>query len=694
MDTVTPRYVVVHLFELPLEAAFGVLSPRKGPPSWRKKAVGVEVPDRRGARLAAVSSAAKKKGVVSGMSRVEAKARIPGLEILPRDQAAEARMLEATAEVLLSFSSMVEVGFPDRITLEIDRSREVLERRGLSTEAEIVEAIGSRVTELGHRVRAAVADDVDTARTWAVCTPVELKIIGPGESATSLASLPLSSLVWTDAVDDPEGRVLERLRSVQSSLRVLGAETVRHLVSLPPDQVKSRFGDAGVLLLDRALGRRRRPLLSFLPKETLLEAIELDPAVEELSPMVFVLKRLFDRLEARLSARGSAANRVELRFSIAPDPDRPVGMPVSPVRLELPLARPTRSASILLRICREIVSASLPGAVSRVEVEARSPVLYAGAQLDLFTRRAKDVERVEELVARLSMMLGEQSVFAAELVDTHRPESAWRARPFLVDLAFSEPAVLEPVRSSRETVLETQRKGRSTTLPEVARVSVLALATENRPIDRRQSLASEQRQWIVDGRQDTVSGVSAYSERQGSESDSDGREWIVDRRQRSESNSDGREWIIDRRRSSESESQSESPSSLVEKTRLDGERPSGQPSTASEPPKWPKPVKKELATEPRQPLPSRPLLLLNEPEPVEFLGGRDNSPPPGARRILLWRNERLLVKDVESRESLEGEWWTNEPFQREYVTVTVEDGRRFWLFFDQNGDVFVHGLFD
>lgn len=531
-------------------------------------------------------------------------------------------MLESVAEVCLALSSLVEVGFPDRVAMEIEGSREVLARMGMETEEEVADGILERVALLGHRARVALADDLDTARTFAsfegLRAPPKVTVVPVGASAAALFGLPLSALVWTDVAEDPEGRALDRLKAVHGSLRVLGAESVRHLVSLPAEQVKSRFQDAGALLFERAMGRRRRPLSPHVPKETLLESLELDPPVEDLSPMAFVLKRLFDRLEARLQARGTAASRVELRFVISPDPDRPVDRSQADRRatIELPLARPTRSASVLLRICREQVSASLPGPVARVEIEAKSPVQDSGAQLDLFTRRAREVEKVEELVARLSLMLGERAVHAAELVDTHRPEAAWRARPFMVDVAFAEEPE-EPKVSTREVLL-VERKGRAQVLPSVA---------------------------------DELPKVTI-----GAES----------------------EFVR--------ESAGEDESTRAEVARM---RP------------WPKPVKASLVREPRAPLPLRPLLLLPEPEPAVLLGydkkrpsPRESHESPPSRIILLWRNERLGVDDIGVREFLEGEWWTREPLEREYLVVTVEDGRRFWLYLDREGSVFVHGLFD
>lgn len=435
------RVAAVHLFSLPMERAFGAAS-AKALRAVRRLAGGRTVLDD-------VSPAARAKGVYPGMSQVEARARVPALELRDRDLAGERNMLNAAAEVLLSFSSAIEVVAPDLLLVEIGKSAGALADHGFADEAAVAAEIRARLEVFGHASTLAIADDPDTARALAVHTssrvlaaaaqrkkkgeaaPDPVRIAAVDGSAAALARLPITSLLWTDAKEDPEGRVRDRLEAAVRSLHVLGVRDIGHLATFSPAQVASRYGDAGALLMARVLGQRSRPLATFSPPEQLTESFELEGSTSDLDPITFVIKRLLDRLETRLFARGMAASALELRFTI--DHSRKLE------RLKVQLARPVRSAKTLLRLCRERIGNALSGSVRAIVIEALAPVPDHGAQLDLFTQHAQRIERVEELIARLQASLGETAVFAAELHDAHRPEAAWNARPFAIEAAFEEP---------------------------------------------------------------------------------------------------------------------------------------------------------------------------------------------------------------------------------------------------------------
>jgi hypothetical protein len=60
----------------------------------------------------------------------------------------------------------------------------------------------------------------------------------------------------------------------------------------------------------------------------------------------------------------------------------------------------------------------------------------------------------------------------------------------------------------------------------------------------------------------------------------------------------------------------------------------------------------------------------------------------------MWRGTRHAVAGMSGCERIEAEWWSGSPLTREYVIAEVADGRRLWIFFEPQGDVFVHGVFD
>ena len=84
--------------------------------------------------------------------------------------------------------------------------------------------------------------------------------------------------------------------------------------------------------------------------------------------------------------------------------------------------------------------------------------------------------------------------------------------------------------------------------------------------------------------------------------------------------------------------------------------------------------------------PPRPALLLPEPERIEV---RDLAGRP--LRVLVERGW-ISPKAVEGPERLQGEWWADSSFDREYWAVCL-DGQWAWLY-REHGRWYRHGWFD
>lgn len=557
-----------------------------------------------------------------------AHARIAAVHLYPQPSF-ELSRLESLAELLFFYGPLVELSPPSMLFVEIGRSREALRKAlgGERSEERVAEHIVRTFAKAGQKVCVAVAKDPDTARTLASMKGRECKgskrspiwIVPPGDESLVLSKLPIDALVWTDLRDDPDRARYERLRTVCASLRMLGVHDVARIRSLPSSQIASRFGDAGALLMERAWGGGERPLRPFSPPDRLIEEHEIDGREEDLEPVLFILKRLFSRLEARLEARRLVLTEINLRFVIEPGLERSIDFDdLRPARskrmveMEISLARPSRRASTMLALAREKLGGSLPGAVSAIAIEAKSTSRDRGTQLDLFTMREKKVEEVGELIGRLKAALGDDAVFSPEICDSHRPERAWRARVFEIERALEESpsgsAPRDRVSKAKNEILERRTAREVYVLPEVSgELSVVG--------DPNSAGAP---------RRDDVEARSI-------------------------------EEICARMRS------------------------------------WPKPIQRKKEDEPVPALPPRPLELLDTPEKVTFARDARTSSEIG---ILFWREERLPVIDLGGSERLEAEWWTRSPLSREYFVAEVNDGRKFWLFSDLSGDIFVHGVFD
>jgi protein ImuB len=95
------------------------------------------------------------------------------------------------------------------------------------------------------------------------------------------------------------------------------------------------------------------------------------------------------------------------------------------------------------------------------------------------------------------------------------------------------------------------------------------------------------------------------------------------------------------------------------------------------------------------PLPERPIRLLQTPEPIQTIAGLPDSPPVSFR----WRRVLHQVAAIEGPERIAAEWWKSTLPTRDYYRAEDTAGQRFWLFREglyqdaAEPRWFMHGLF-
>ena len=221
------------------------------------------------------------------------------------------------------------------------------------------------------------------------------------EEAAFLAPLPLG---WLPAT----GQAQERLR-------VLGLRRMGDLAALDGSAVIARFGAEGAGLHDLVRGMDRRPLKPRRPVEHLAAEVELEPAVEELEPLRFVLHHLCGTLCEQLSARGAGAARATLTLWLDP-PGHGSEPEVLCYRQALP--EPAAAAGLLERLLMARLGAAPPGApVARLHLELAGAAPEAGQQLALFERQLAQAARLEWQLASLAVRFGEDRILRASTGD-------------------------------------------------------------------------------------------------------------------------------------------------------------------------------------------------------------------------------------------------------------------------------------
>ncbi len=342
--------------------------------------------------------------------------------------------LEAVAEALMALSSAVALG-PGGVWLEVGRSVTLF-----GSEWALARRAREIAETLSHAVVVAVTDRPETARMLAATSERPITLIAPDGDASALASLPIG--------------VLDVSPGAESYLTRLGIRTLGDLARLAPPALRRRLGDEGDRLVRQARAEPLAPPRRYVPPERPIAARELEPPIPPNESVLFLVKTVLDELTARLAGRGLAIEGLRLSLTFESGRRRTE---------ELLLPRPLRSTTPLLAIFPErlfhssepldkskstpIGSEDWPERIVEIEVQALRTALAPQAQLSLLGREELDAEELATLLARLTGALGREAVFAAQVLDAHRPETTWRP------VEFGRPAPSSgssPTKSSSE----------------------------------------------------------------------------------------------------------------------------------------------------------------------------------------------------------------------------------------------------
>jgi protein ImuB len=344
------------------------------------------------APIVAAADAARALGVRPGRHSVaQARAVAADLVVRRRHLTAERAALQALADVAASLASQVEIA-SDAVFLDATGAAHLV-----PSESGLATALVARAERVGLAARSGVAASMTTARL-AARHGSGTEVVPLGTDLGFLAPLPLGCL---DA--DP------------ALARTLGRWGVHHLgdlARLPIAEVGTRLGANGAALVRRARGQDERPLMPTPRTGDVEEAALLDHPIDNLEPLLFVLRGLVDRAIERLGLTGIGCT--QLRIAMRLD-DR------SRDERTLRLAAPTRDVKTIVTLLRLDLEACPPRAAMTDVALTIVPEVVRPTQLGLFAPAGPAPERLATTLARLGVLCGHERVGAPVVVDTHRP---------------------------------------------------------------------------------------------------------------------------------------------------------------------------------------------------------------------------------------------------------------------------------
>ena len=370
-------------------------------------------------RLSAVDRKATSLGLAAGMPLANARAMLPGLEVVAADEPTDRKLLERIADWCERFTPLVALDPPRALLLDITGVAHLF-----GGEAAMLDQVRSSLAKQGFAVRGAVARTTAAAR--ALARYKDGAIAPAGEEAVFVAPLPVEAL----NLDPVMTYVLRRA----------GLKTVGQVASRDRTELTARFDAGMVFTLDNALGRVEQPISPRIPPpDYSVEHQFAEPIVTQDAALA-VLKALAPRLAAMLEEYGNGARRLEAGFFRVDGVMR---------RIVIETAKPTREPAVIERLFREKLDALAdplePGFGYDLIRLSASRVERAGPETTGFDGNANAEREISRLIDRMAARFGGRRILTFQPNDTHIPEA----------VAVAVPAqYAKPTRAKWETIRE------------------------------------------------------------------------------------------------------------------------------------------------------------------------------------------------------------------------------------------------
>lgn len=369
-------------------------------------------------RLGAVDAKADSLGLGPGLTLADARARVPKIEAIDMDRAADADFLDMLADFCDRYTPLVALDGSDGLILDITGCAHLF-----GGEANLCQSILARFKQSHIQAQASVAGTPDTARALARFGGE--KIVPGGQEAEAVWRLPVAALGFypgplnagTLNAQSLNGDGLDA--DALNGLMRAGLKTIGDLARQPRQPLATRFGEVLTKRLACVLGEKdaritpRRSLPLCMAEQRFADPIGLE------SDILATLCALAERTGQILEERGEGGRRFEATLFRA---DGKVE------RLTVETGNAIRAPQILERLFRERLDALTdpldPGFgfdLIRLSVVVCEPL--APGQISLDSTHI-EAEELGMLIDRLSTRFGIAAIKRFVPVDTHIPERA------------------------------------------------------------------------------------------------------------------------------------------------------------------------------------------------------------------------------------------------------------------------------
>lgn len=334
-------------------------------------------------------------GVEVAMPITQALGRCPGLYPLPRDLKAE-----RTADGILRDAAWTLAPNIERI--HCGHYRIDLNGQLVSHWQPRAETVLNKIADTGLPGCIGVAPSPGLSQLAAVLAAPLLRV---ESTAEFLAAIPIEA-----APVDP---------TLRDAFTLWGLRTLADVAAFSRQHLGERLGYKSVCLWDILHGRDHQPLQPMATEIDWTETQEPEEPVETVESLLFLLRRMLESIQIRLSAHGKVVRRLALSLRFE---DRTC------YRHTFRLPDPTAAiATLFAMLDNHLRDLNTPSAITAVRLRC-DPIDPLNRQLSFFETTLRNPARFAHTLAQLIGIVGSNSVGSPRKEDSHRDE-AWRLEP-------------------------------------------------------------------------------------------------------------------------------------------------------------------------------------------------------------------------------------------------------------------------
>lgn len=348
-------------------------------------------------QLTAVDERAQRDGLHPGLPLTDARARLPALDVVEADDAADAALLEAIADWCDRFTPLVAINLPYGLLLDISGCAHLF-----GGERAMLRQITDFLRSQEITVQAAIAGTSVAAHALAL--GASGSIVENGMEKDAVSALPISVLRFGE--------------KAVHALKRAGLRTIGEVASRSSTELTARFGAEFTFVLEQAQGyngqpiRPRRALPDYVAERRFAEPVATADAIG------MTIASLAATLENLLEERGQGARKFVASLFRTDGAVR---------HIALDTARPLRQAAAIaayyserLEVLRDPIDPGFGFDLIRLSALSTEKLEYASAEFEA----SQDEQEIAGLIDRLSARFGASRVMRFLSVDTHVPEYA------------------------------------------------------------------------------------------------------------------------------------------------------------------------------------------------------------------------------------------------------------------------------